>query len=320
MTTSPAPLTPPATGDRATVLYISGLGRSGSTLLNDLVAQHKSVVSVGEVNRLLKRGLLSDQTCGCGHSFSTCELWTDVGERLGGWENVDAETLLAQKDAIDRNRHALKSLFPKLYPGAEVPLDGFGEWHGKMLVAVRDSAGVPLVIDSTKHISTALILRHLDSIDLRMVHLVRDVRGVAYSWTKVRKKAEEGDDRLMNQYPPGQTARRWVTLNSLFSAFSKIGVPVLRVRYEDLVADPKAAVERVLRFGGVEPGAADLPFINGNTVTFTPTHSIAGNPSRFKTGEMELRPDEAWREHLDPAVRKRITQIAYPVLKKYGYL
>lgn len=124
-----------------------------------------------------------------------------------------------------------------------------------------------------------------------MIHLVRDVRGVAYSWTKSRKKADEGDDRMMNQYPPGETARRWLTWNGLFAAFANIGVPVLRVRYEDLIANPKNVVEDVLRFGGVEPTKID--FVDGNTITLEPTHSIAGNPSRFKTGEMELRPDEA---------------------------
>jgi len=315
MTHTPAP---PATGDRATVLYIGGLGRSGSTLLNDLMAQHESVVSVGEVNRLIKRGLLSDQMCGCGHAFSTCELWNDVGERMGGWDRADTTTLLSQKDAIDRNRHSLKLLFPSIYPGAKEPIDGFGEWHGRMLVAARDAAGVPLVIDSTKQLSTGLLLRHLDSIDLRMVHLVRDARGVAYSWTKSKKKDDVGDDRMMNQYPPGRMAQRWLSWNMLFASFAKLGIPVLRIRYEDLIANPKQVVEEVLAFGGVEPNNID--FVDGNTITLEPTHSIAGNPSRFKTGEMELRPDEAWRENLDPKMRDRVTTIAYPLLKKYGYL
>jgi len=180
---------PPATGERATVLYIGGLGRSGSTLLNDLMAQHQDVVSVGEVNRLVLRGLLEDQTCGCGKAFSACELWNEVGERLGGWDSIDPHELLAHQKNLDRNRHSLKSLFPNIVPGAQEPLTEFGEWYAKMLVAVRDAAQVPLIIDSTKQISTGLILRQLDSIDLRMIHVVRASRGVAYSWTKAMKKA-----------------------------------------------------------------------------------------------------------------------------------
>ncbi len=311
---------PPATGDRATVLYIGGLGRSGSTLLNDLMAQHESVVSVGEVNRLLNRGLEANQTCGCGKPFSECELWIDVGERLGGWDNVDSTKLLEQRQNIDRNRHSLKLLAPKLFPQAKEPLDGFGQWHGQMLVAARDSAGVPLVIDSTKQISTGLLLRHLDSIDLRMVHLVRDARGVAYSWTKARKKADEGDDRMMNQYPPAQIAQRWLSWNGLFASFRAIGIPVLRVRYEDMVSNPQKVVEDVLAFGGLPRSEIEVPFVDGRTTTLEPTHSIAGNPSRFKTGEMELSPDEAWRDNLDPKAQKQVTAIAYPLLKKYGYL
>lgn len=308
---------PPATGDRATVLYIGGLGRSGSTLLNDLIAQHRDVVSVGEVNRVVLRGLLEDQTCGCHKAFSECELWTQVGEKLGGWDSIDAQELLAQQQKIDRNRHSLKSLFPDVIPGAEEPMTEFGEWYGRMLVAVRDVAQVPLIIDSTKQISTGLILRHLDSIDVRMIHLVRDPRGVAYSWTKAKKKADEGDDRMMTQYPPERMALRWLTWNGFFASFSKIGVPVLRIRYEDMIANPRKVVEDVLTFGGVEPTGID--FIDGNKIELQPTHSIAGNPSRFKTGEMELRPDEAWREKLDPKIVKRVTGITYPLLRAYGY-
>lgn len=316
-TTDNANPLPPATGDRATVLYIGGLGRSGSTLLNDLVAQHKEVISVGEVNRLLDRGLLDDQTCGCTHPFSTCELWTRVGERLGGWDNLDPHELLRQRDAIDRNRHIHKLLFPERFPNATIPLEGYGEWYGKMLVAVRDSSEASVVIDSTKAISNALLLRHLNMIDLRLVHLVRDSRGVAYSWTKAQKKAEQGDDRMMDQFHPAHMAWRWLTWNTLFANFDKIGVPVLRVRYEDLIADPQDTVERVLAFGGLEK--TELDFIDGQTITLEPTHSIAGNPSRFKTGEMELRPDEAWRTELDPKESKLVSTITYPLLRKYGY-
>lgn len=309
---------PPATGDRVTVLYISGIGRSGSTLLNDLVSQHKDVVSVGEVTRLLDRGLVDNQLCGCGQHFSDCSLWTDVGEILGGWENVDAAELLRQKDKIDRNRHSLKLLFPDIAPGTEEPMREFGEWHGRMLVAVRDAANVPLVIDSTKAISTALLLRHLDFVDLRMIHLVRDARGVAYSWTKTQKKSDDGDDRLMDQYKPTAMARRWLGWNSVFSSFAKLGVPVLTVRYEDVVANPRQVVEDVLKFGGVEP--TEIDFVDGNKINLEPTHSVAGNPSRFRTGEMELRPDEAWRTKLDEKLRKQVTAITYPLLRKYGYL
>jgi len=85
-----------------------------------------------------------------------------------------------------------------------------------------------------------------------------------------------------------------------------------------MIADPGQVVADVLTFGGVE--ANHIDFVEGNTITLESTHSIAGNPSRFKTGEMELRPDEAWRDKLDSKITKRVTAITYPLLKKYGYL
>ena len=43
--------------------------------------------------------------------------------------------------------------------------------------------GTEIVVDSSKHPSLAFCLRTSD-VDLRVVHVVRDIRGVAYSWSK----------------------------------------------------------------------------------------------------------------------------------------
>ena len=41
-----------------------------------------------------------------------------------------------------------------------------------------------VIVDSSKAPSTAFVLRAMPVLDLRLVHLIRDSRGVAYSWNK----------------------------------------------------------------------------------------------------------------------------------------
>jgi len=50
----------------STVLFIGGLGRSGSTLLDRMLGRLDDVWSVGELVHLWERGLSQNNRCGCG--------------------------------------------------------------------------------------------------------------------------------------------------------------------------------------------------------------------------------------------------------------
>jgi len=67
-------------------------------------------------------------------------------------------------------------------------------------------------------------------------------------------------------------------------------------------------------------GPEDLSFITDERVELAVNHTAAGNPMRFKTGTLPLRVDEAWREGLAPRDRRLVTSVAWPMLRRYGYL
>jgi hypothetical protein len=48
-------------------------------------------------------------------------------------------------------------------------------------------------------------------------------------------------------------------------------------------------------------------------------HTVAGNPLRFRTGSITLRPDVAWRRELAPRDRALITTLTGPMMMRYGY-
>lgn len=86
----------PATTDDAAaqpvrLLYLAGIGRSGSTLLERLLGEVPGVCSLGEVTHLWRRGVLRNERCGCGTPFLDCPFWRKVGESaFGGWRSADA--------------------------------------------------------------------------------------------------------------------------------------------------------------------------------------------------------------------------------------
>jgi LPS sulfotransferase NodH len=306
------------------VLYVGGFGRSGSTLLDRVLAQVGGCVAVGELVHLPQRGLLDDERCGCGAAFSACPFWSEVGVAAfgpAGWASVDAEAIRRQQFALDRNRRIPAMVLPRRGRRAERTAE-LGAWFGRVYAAVADVSGASVVVDSSKHASTAFLLRRAPGLDLRVVHLVRDSRGVAYSWAKrVQRPEVTGSPSEMPRYGAGRAAAKWLSYNALFHLLAATGVPTLPLRYEQLVADPRTALQSVLELAGLDATAEAFGFVDpsGPAVELAPSHSVAGNPMRFRSGRLGLELDEEWREQMPAGSRSVVTAITAPLLSSYGY-
>ncbi|MCP3855855.1 MAG: sulfotransferase [Actinomycetia bacterium] len=304
--------------ERVPVVYVGGVGRSGSTLLDLFVGQDPRLFPVGELVHLWDRGLRNNNRCGTGEPFSDSEFWCQVGEKaFGGWDQVDVDRMAAMKAAVDRNRFVPQLLTPWSSPGFARDIAAYGEAMAAIYRAVLAVSGASVVVDSSKHISTAAFLRRVPAIDLRVLHLVRDSRGVAFSWTKQVKMTEVvAGDEEMERLHPVHSAWRWDCWNSLFTLLGRLGVPSSRLRYEDLISDPAGAVEKVLDLAGLE---GNCLVVTDDGVKVDPIPSLGGNPSRFRTGTVTVRVDDAWRRELPGASRVFVTALTAPLLAAYGY-
>jgi hypothetical protein len=306
------------------VLYVGGFGRSGSTLLDRVLAQVGGCVAVGELVHLVQRGLLDDERCGCGAAFSACPFWSEVGVAAfgpAGWAAVDAADVRRRQQDLDRNRRIPAMALPR-WGRRSAETAELGAWFGRVYAAVADVSGASVVVDSSKHASTAFLLRRAPGVDLRVVHLVRDSRGVAYSWAKrVQRPEVAGAPAEMPRYGAGRSAAKWLSYNSLFHLLAATGVPTLPLRYEQLVADPRTALESVLGLAGLDVTAERFGFVDqsGPAVDLAPSHSVAGNPMRFRSGRLGLVLDEEWRERMPAGSRSVVTAITAPLLTSYGY-
>jgi hypothetical protein len=304
------------------VLFIGGFGRSGSTLLDRMLGQLPGFVSLGEVKYLWERGLVEDQLCGCGAPFRACPFWTDVGRRgFGGWDRIDPHDVIGLLRSIDRHRYVPGLLAPSL-AGSSLRrrLARVGGVLGRLYAAIRDVSGARVLVDSSVDPSTALMLKGVPGIDLRVIHLVRDSRGVAASWAKrvVRPEVVE-TTTYMASYRPSSTAARWAIDNALFEAIHWTGVPTTRARYEGSVADPRSTLIRLAGAAGALLRDDDLAFVGGSSVELAQDHTVAGNPMRFRIGTVGLRVDEEWRRTMPARSRFAVTALTWPLLRRYGY-
>lgn len=306
------------------VLFVGGLGRSGSTLLERLLSELPGVCGMGEVVHLWQRGLVDNEKCACGAAFHDCPFWRKVGETaFGGWKDLDIEEFRALKESIDRTRFVPALARARLAGDTRRRLTAYDDVYRRLYDAVRDVSGCEVLVDSSKHISLAFCLRWSEAIDLRVVHVVRDPRAVAHSWAKTVIRPEAGvrsaEGAHMARWSPAKTALHWNAQNFGFGLLARRGVPTMRVRYEDFVRSPAVTLREIAAFAALGE-TVPLPFTEERSVELSPNHQVAGNPLRFRTGRIELRADEAWRSELGVLRRYTVAGLTLPLLAGYGYL
>nr|WP_255352567.1 MULTISPECIES: sulfotransferase [unclassified Nocardiopsis] len=302
-------------------MFVGGMGRSGSTLIERLLGELPGFCSVGEIVHLWRRGLVENERCGCGLPFADCGFWGDVGKRaFGGWERLDVDAVLRLKDSVDRTR-----FLPGLLQGAEgegalaARSGRYTELYHRLYSAVAEVSGARVIVDASKHASLAACLRWRYGSRMRLLHVVRDPRAVAHSWSKRVARPDAAPDSSepeMARYSAGRAAVQWMTQNSTLDELARQGLPTLRVRYEDFVADPEAEFGRVAAFAG---HAGDPLRLGEDGVELSEGHAVSGNPMRFQAGPVGVRADHGWRRGLAPWRRCLVEALTAPTRGRYGY-
>lgn len=303
------------------VMYVGGMPRSGTTLLDLMLGQLPGHVAVGELVNVWQAGLQRDLLCECGKTFSECPFWGRVGEvAFGGWDRLDATHVLELVNAVDRSSALPLLLAPRLRPEFARQLEEYTAILVTLYDAIRTVSGAQVVVDSSKRPSLAYVLRRSPDVDLRVVHLVRDPRGVAHSWSKkVALPPGAGVRDHLKVRSPRLITRRWVTVNATVAALRRWGVPTISLRYEDVVCEPRTAVERAAALFETPLQPGDLDFIAPDGLHLGNSHTVAGGRVRFRESPLSLRLDESWRTDM-PARRRQLVQAAtWPSRRRYGY-
>jgi len=303
------------------VLFVGGLGRSGSTLVELLLAQSPDVCAIGEVVHLWERGLRYDELCGCGERFSGCAFWQQVGKTaFGGWSTVDVDEVVALKAAVDRTRYIPRLARRRLPAGLLEAVRRYADYYARIYRAAAEVSGAEVVIDSSKHASLAFVLRWAPDIDLRVLHMIRDSRAVAYSWGRQIRRPEVVDsEAYMPTFSPVRVSALWTAQNAAFDLLARREA-VTRLRYEDFAADPRVVLRRVRDWAGLPDRPEALRVLDDPPVVPQPAHTVAGNPLRFSAGPLRVRADEKWRSALPGRSRMVVGTLTLPLRWRYGYL
>jgi len=292
-------------GTPVKVLYVVGSGHSGSTLLDIALGHHPEIASHGELANLPRGGWIANHYCSCGRRANDCPFWREVRRRWLKRAGVDgAESYAELQNTFERYRRWPRLLLERLRPSSQ--FRAYAEHTRALLETMREVSGKPIIVDSSKEPARAFALAMVPGVDLRLVHLVRDGRGVAMSLNR-------------KNHPVWRTAVIW-TMTNLASEWTlrRLGPgKSVRIRYESFVTNPKAALSEIGKMIRVDLTKVAHTLTVGNGVEVG--HIIAGNRLR-KSKSVRLRPDAGdWRSTFSTGKQRLFWALAGWLVRRYGY-
>ena len=322
---STAPAASITAQDPIRVIYVMGAGRSGSTALEAMLGDHDDVVAVGEMSTIFSERWKEVCHCSCGKLSVQCDLWRDVQQRF-----CEITGLKSFQDHWTQHEYYEEFVprqlgipqWMRLSLAAKSSERDVETWKARNLAvyqALVDVTGKRIIVDSSKTPIRARALCMTPGLDVRLVHLVRDVRGVTWSRQKAyRKNPALGLNKDQQPVPVWRSVAYWTVMNALSSLVRRAHpeCPSLLVRYEDYTSRPLEEFARISEIAGLDYGPIAQRLVDGQPVR--PQHTSAGNPVRM-LGAIRLSPDFEWMEKLPEADRNTCWRLAGWMMRAYGY-
>jgi hypothetical protein len=294
------------------VLSINGWCRNGSTIIGNLLNEVPGFFHVGELHFLWKNahGNGSNTKCGCGLDLLACPIWSKViAAELPPGEDLEAHAREVRRRqwASLRTRHTWRVLRRGL--GSDARRE-HAATMARAYRAIAEITGSTVIVDSTKIPGEAALLPQVEHIDPLYLHLVRDPRAVAHSWSRQKDYAYV--------MPAKRSTAYWVGFNLASQALVKRHPErSMFLRYEDFIREPASTIRSLIEWCGGDPSHNP---VRGRTADLKTNHTVTGNPDRFKSGPTEIRAfDGMWRTELSTRAKLITLALSWPLLTRYGY-
>jgi len=302
------------------VIYIMGAARSGSTLLDAVLGSGRDIVATGELVNLPRAGWVNGEYCSCGLGGKKCPFWSEIRER---WEHANIGVSPSEYMALQAKVERIRFL-PRLIMMQRKPSHTFRRYAActrSLYEAIQSVAGKGVIVDSSKNPARALALSMVPGIDLRLVHLVRDGRGVVWSHLKAfEMDGQAGLQRRLHPVASWKSSLYWLINNMVADIVLKVtrknGLRGCNIRYEDFVSDPEAALKSIGATTGMDFTQLAGEIRDGRELR--EYHAIAGNRMRMARN-MRIEPDLEWHQCLPIFDKVVFWALAGILARKYGY-
>jgi len=286
---------------------------SGSTLLASLLGSHPEIATVSELSGKERKHRMAEFRCSCQRLMIDCPFWRQVQDQMKAIGYADFELadfgvhFGRQVGRLHRIRtgslhwapvEELRDTALNLVPAHNQALHTLGRRNQALANVVLEITGKRVFVDASKEpMRLGHLNRHLD-MDLRAVHLVRDVRGAVASSKR----------RYGAQTDVGAAAKAWARTNAtLMRHLNKLeSHRHTLIRYEDLCRDPAGTMASLYAFCRVDASVAP--------VLSYETQHLLGSRGRLES-TTEIRLDDGWRSSLSRHELARVWEASRSVMR-----
>lgn len=303
----------------ADTIFIMGRPHCGSTILNCMLGSLPGTCAVGELHRIADIDN-PERKCACGAVPLECEFWSRVKEIYVGRAGAEAwDNLLKAIPKCYTFKESAGMLVGLTRGGV---LSTYAEGYNLLHECVAQAAGEQTVVDSSRNPFAALMLLRTNP-DARVIHLVRNGDDSLYS--KLHRIQSGRGFRWYRFYWqkvrwPGillhLSGISWVIGNRIADSIRRrYPGRVLRIRYEDLSAEPEQTLRGIGMFLGKDVTGVIRKIAQQEPIQVG--HAVGGNLLRSK-GAFIFRPDT--EKPLPSRYRRLFRLYARPTMRKFGYV
>src|SRR5216684_3880667 len=192
------------------VVFVLGDGYSGTTLLDLILGTHTRMLGVGEIDaKTFNEFWDGNHLCTCLFRVHKCYFWTKIMERI--YETTGCRT------------------FRLADPGQDIVR--FVNTADCLLRSITTAFPGKIAVQSNKRLRQVSLMTKCDWIQPKVVHLVRDGRGVGYSHLK---RGESFEQSVFHWRHCNAEILNWLAASAAPDS--------IRITYEELCSDPVTVI------------------------------------------------------------------------------
>lgn len=293
--------------------------------MEKLLQCQSSIQACGEMTNFFKVYGLSSSFCSCGQPLDQCAFWSNIAQKF--FESGFSLSQFPDYSKIQKKCEAhwthggslFSSKYQHMYARIMEPF-----WES----VTRHCTESKFLVDSSKTAYTRpfrpIAISQLEKFRMRIIHLVRDPRGVVWSVKKGLNRSLEAGKDIKTLFPVTRAVAGWMYANRVADRLQRYfgEKNYCLVRYEDLVEDPVYVLNRISTSWAIDLHKSIRvahEAKSGSEIQIPLMHQLTGNRMRFST-HLSIRPDYTWREQLNFKTNAIVKSITMPLIKKYGYV
>lgn len=298
-------------------IFLTSSNYSGSTLLAFMMGCHSRIVTISELTGIVEKEDLMRYRCSCGKIIIDCDFWREVSRRMQNlhkdfsYKNFGTNFIpktLSLRDRLQfsnlRNNRIsdLRDYIYQKIPRYNQYIHGIAKRNADLSRIICDITHKDIFFDAAKRPTRIKFLKQHLQCEFKVIHLVKDGRGVFDSYKRYNPKLRDSKAILLwkNTNKHIERALRYVEKENRFY-----------LRYKDLAKNPEREFKNLCDFIGVPYSSKILDFRNFD-------HHIIGNTKMRLGSSNEIYYDDKWRRSLTSEQLKVFERLAGRMNRKYG--